>query len=173
LLRKTWRTGKDGAGEDHPRVQDRAGLERQANTISAPQKTVIGSFRLTGTIRVFERHIQLPRLGRLRLHERGYLPRDAHMCAERSSARVLSATVSEHARFLRSKNRSWFVSVQVEIDVPDPVPATGPALGVDLGIRTLATCSDGRAFANPKALEHAQKSLRWALRPNVPRQPLT
>ena len=121
------------------------------------RKRGIGSFRLTGTIRVFERHIQLPRLGRLRLKERGYLPRDAHMCAERSSTRVLSATVSEHAG-------RWFVSVQVEIDVPDPAPATGPALGVDLGIRTLATCSDGRTFANPKALEHAQKSLRRAQR---------
>lgn len=121
------------------------------------RKRKIGSFRLTGTIRVFERHIQLPRLGRLRLHEGGYLPGDAHMCAELRSARVLSATVSEHAG-------RWFVSVQVEIEVPDPAPATGPAVGVDLGIRTLATCSDGRTFANPRALEHTQKSLRRAQR---------
>ncbi len=135
------------------------------------RKRKIGSFRLTGTIRVFERHIQLPRMGRLRLKERGYLPStsaeqksaNAHMCAERSSARVLSATVSEHAG-------RWFVSVQVEIDVPDPAPATGPAVGVDLGIRTLATCSDGRTFANPRALEHAQKSLRRAQRTLARRQ---
>ncbi|MHA2406688.1 MAG: RNA-guided endonuclease TnpB family protein, partial [Candidatus Hermodarchaeia archaeon] len=32
-----------------------------------------GSFRLTGTIRVFPNAIQLPRLGRLRLKEREYL----------------------------------------------------------------------------------------------------
>ncbi len=121
------------------------------------RKRKIGSFRLTGSIRVFERHIQLPRLGRLCLKERGYLPKDTHMCAERRSARVLSATVSEHAG-------RWFVSVQVEIEVPDPAPAAGPALGVDLGVRTLATCSDGRTFANPRALEHAQKALRRAQR---------
>jgi transposase len=129
------------------------------------RKRKIGSFRLTGTIRVFERHIQLPRLGRLRLHERGYLPListsqksgDAHMRAELRSALVLSATVSEHAG-------RWYVSVQVEMEVPDPAPATGPAIGVDLGIRTLATCSDGRTFANPRALEHTQKSLRRAQR---------
>ena len=58
----------------------------------------------------------------------------------------------------------WYVSVQVEMDAPDPAPATGPVLGVDLGIRTLATCSDGRTFTNPRALEHAQKSLRRAQR---------
>ena len=34
------------------------------------KKKGIGSFRLTGTIRVFERHIQLPRLGRLRPGDR-------------------------------------------------------------------------------------------------------
>src|SRR5438105_15103297 len=36
----------------------------------------IGSFHLTGTIKVTERTIQLPRLGVLRLKERGYLPAD-------------------------------------------------------------------------------------------------
>src|SRR5476651_1970071 len=35
------------------------------------KKKGIGSFRLTGAIRVFERHIQLPRRGCLRITERG------------------------------------------------------------------------------------------------------
>ena len=34
----------------------------------------IGSFRLTGAIRLFSDAIQLPRLGRLRLHEYDYIP---------------------------------------------------------------------------------------------------
>jgi putative transposase len=120
------------------------------------RKRRIGSFRLTGTIRVFERHIQLPRLGRLRLHERGYLPLISTL-QKSGDADILSVTVSEHAG-------RWYVSVQVEMEVLDPAPATGPAIGVDLGIRTLATCSDGRTFANPRALEHTQKSLRRAQR---------
>jgi putative transposase len=50
------------------------------------------SFRLNGSIRVVEDSIQLPRLGRLRLKERGYLPIEgaAHV-------RIVSATVSERA----------------------------------------------------------------------------
>jgi len=36
------------------------------------------TFRLTGSIRVLEGHIQLPRLGRLHLKEKGYLPVGAH-----------------------------------------------------------------------------------------------
>src|SRR5438876_4936771 len=66
----------------------------------------IGSFRLTGAIRVFADAVQLPRLGRLRLHERDFLPTDA---------KVLSATVSEEAG-------RWFVSLQVVIEQDKPVP---------------------------------------------------
>jgi transposase len=42
------------------------------------RKNGVGSFTLTGAIRVSEKALQLPRLGVLRLKERGYLPRDAH-----------------------------------------------------------------------------------------------
>ncbi|HET9922263.1 MAG TPA: RNA-guided endonuclease TnpB family protein [Ktedonobacteraceae bacterium] len=104
----------------------------------------IGSFRLTGSIHVFADAIQLPRLGRLRLYEHGYLP---------MSAKVLSATVSEEAG-------RWFVSVQVEEVVSEPACTATSAIGVDLGIKTLATLSDGTTFENPRALKHAQKRLR-------------
>ena len=62
------------------------------------RKRGLGSFRLTGSIVVLSTAIQLPRLGRLRLKERGYLPTDA---------KVLSATV-------RESGGHWYVSVLVE-----------------------------------------------------------
>ena len=63
------------------------------------KKKGLGSFRLTGRIVVSDATIVLPRLGRLRLKERGYLPT--------SGVAILSATVSEQAGH-------WYVSVQVE-----------------------------------------------------------
>jgi transposase len=105
----------------------------------------LGSFRLTGSIHVYEKAIDLPRLGRLRLHECGYLPT--------SGVKVLSATVSEEAG-------RWLVSVQVEEEVPDPSVATGEPIGIDVGIKTLAQCSDGRSIANPKALQADLKKLK-------------
>jgi putative transposase len=80
---------------------------------------------------VFANAIQLPRLGRLRLKERSYLP----TCG----VKLLSATVSEHAG-------RWFVSVQVEMELPDSEPAERPVAGVDLGVKALATVSDGPLF---------------------------
>jgi putative transposase len=104
----------------------------------------IGSFRLTGAIKVFSDAVQLPRLGRLRLHEQDYIP---------TSAKVLSATVSEQAG-------RWYVSVQVEEEQVLPERTARTAIGVDLGIKTLATLSDGTTFYNPRALKQAQKKLR-------------
>jgi putative transposase len=104
----------------------------------------IGSFRLTGSIKVFSDAVQLPRLGRLHMHEYDFIPTDA---------KVLSATVSEQAG-------RWFVSIQVEEEQEKPNPLATSAIGVDLGIKPLATLSDGKAFANPRALQHAQKRLR-------------
>ena len=104
----------------------------------------IGSFRLTGSIKVFSDAVQLPRIGNVRLYEHDYLP---------TQGKILSATVSEQAG-------RWFVSIQVEEEQSQPVMTATTAIGVDLGIKTLATCSDGTIFENPRALKHAQKKLR-------------
>lgn len=102
------------------------------------------SFRLTGSIRVTDTHIKLPRIGWLKLKEHGYIPVDG--------LHILSATVSETAG-------RWFVSVQVEQELVISL-ATGEPIGVDLGIKSMAVCSDGQHFENPKALRKAQKKLR-------------
>ena len=105
----------------------------------------MGSFRLTGAIHVFDKAIQLPRLGLLRLKERGYLPT--------SDVHILSATVSEKAG-------RWFVSLQVEMEIPDPLPAQKPVAGVDLGINRMAQVSDGSYIENPRALKQALAKLK-------------
>jgi len=108
------------------------------------KKQGLGSFRLTGAIVVFPAAIQLPRLGRLRLKERGYLPT--------AGVKLLSATVSEQAGH-------WYVSVQVEQAQEMPT-TTGPVVGVDLGVKTLATCSDGTVIPNPGPLKRRLKKLK-------------
>jgi len=113
------------------------------------KKCGLGSFRLTGKITVIKNKIKLPRLGWLRLKEKGYIPTD--------SVKILSVTVSEKARH-------WFVSVQVEQEICSEFPATGSPLGVDLGIKHMAVISDGREFENKKALRFSLRKLRRAQR---------
>jgi putative transposase len=109
------------------------------------KKKGLGSFRLNGAIHVFEKAIQLPRLGVLRLKEAGYLPT--------SGVHILSATVSE-------KGGRWFVSLQVEMEIPDLQLSKKPVAGVDLGIHRLAQVSDGTYFENPHALKRSLTKLK-------------
>jgi putative transposase len=103
-----------------------------------------GDFRLTGSIAAFPDAIQLPRLGRLRLKERGYIPT--------RGVKMLSATVSEQAGH-------WYVSllVEQEQDIPEN---TGPVVGVDLGLKRLATLSDGHVEENPRHLKRRLKKIK-------------
>ena len=52
----------------------------------------------------------------------------------------------------------YFASVLVDTDIQE-LPASpvqgDTALGIDLGIKSLAVCSDGRTFDNPKNLQHS------------------
>ena len=104
----------------------------------------IGSFRLTGRVVVGKKWMQLPVLGRVRVFERGYLPRGKH---------VLSATVPERAG-------KWFVSLLVEETFKTEGAPGGDAIGVDLGIKDLAVGSDGSRYPNPKVLKHHLVALK-------------
>lgn len=83
-----------------------------------------------------ERHrIKIPSLGWVRLKEKGYIPttKDGYV--------VKSGTVS-------IKAGRYYVSALVE--VPD-IPVTdefNEGIGIDLGIKDFAICSDGRTFKN-------------------------
>ena len=74
---------------------------------------------------------------------------------ETADAKILSASVSERAG-------RWFVSIQVEEDLPayQGVKDEHDVVGVDLGIKTLATVSDGTKYENPKPLKTKLRKLR-------------
>lgn len=101
------------------------------------------SFRVR-QVKIFDGHIQLPRIGKIKLAQTDYLP---------VGPLKLSATVS-------SKAGRWFVSVLVEEEMEPLIDSKNEIVGVDLGIKTLATCSDGTTFPNPKALSSNLKKLK-------------
>ena len=102
------------------------------------------SFRLTGSVHVEDSRIKLPRIGWLRLKEKGYIP---------VGARVASLTISERAG-------RWFVSALCHTDQQEPpLFQGGEVLGADLGSKVLAFVSDERRFENPKAYRKLEKQL--------------
>ncbi|OGS50652.1 MAG: hypothetical protein A3K65_08960 [Euryarchaeota archaeon RBG_16_68_12] len=108
------------------------------------RKHGLGAFTLTGAITIRPGQIRLPRLGWVRLKENGYLPSKIH---------INSATVSERAG-------RWFVSVNVVMQREKPKPISGPVVGVDRGLRSLAVVSDGIIVENPRALHRHERKLK-------------
>jgi putative transposase len=123
----------------------KSGMKRKGFPRFKLRKNGIGSFRLTGTIRVSENNIQLPSLGKLRLKEHGYLPVEG--------VKILSATISEAAG-------RWFVSLQVKQEIAAPAVQRAHVVGIDVGIKHLVVTSDGETFDNPKALTKVLQTLR-------------
>lgn len=142
---KNMRSSRNGA-QRAPRKGAKMGFPKRKT-----KKKGLGSCRFTGTIKVFDGQVQLPRIGVVRLKEQGYIP----------VGKYGQATISERAGH-------WFVSVTTE-DASEQPELTRPegtrVVGIDVGIKTLATCSDGETFANPKALAAKTKQLRrWQRR---------
>jgi putative transposase len=140
--------------------------KRQGRAVGMPRFKSKRKARLacrftTGTIRAESggRHVTLPRLGTIRTHEptAKFLAR-----VQAGTARILSATV-------RHERGRWFCSFQVEVR-RDLVRVARPdaAVGIDLGVKTLAVMADStgeiREVANPRHLDAALKQLRRASR---------
>ena len=102
------------------------------------------SFYLANTCITIEgRHVKIAKLGEVRLREE-----------LRFVGRIMSARISRTAG-------QWSISVAVE--VPDVVPVHDRptvAVGVDLGVNTMAALSTGEMRENPRALSKHEKKLK-------------
>lgn len=115
------------------------------------KKGIRDSFYMANNVfRLKDRAIYVPKLGWVKMRE-----------ALRFSGKILSATISRIAD-------KWFVSVTVEIPNPPKTCESQEVVGVDLGIKTLATLSNGQQFFAPKPLKKYLKKLkrmsRWLSR---------
>ncbi|MFN8487191.1 MAG: RNA-guided endonuclease TnpB family protein [Caldilineaceae bacterium] len=54
----------------------------------------------------------------------------------------------------------WYISIQVEIEQPEPLRFEQRSTGVDLGVKTLATLSNGDEFENQKLLRRELNQLK-------------
>jgi putative transposase len=65
---------------------------------------------------------------------------------------------------VKREGRRWYVVLSCDNVPAQPLPATGAVVGVDLGVASLATTSDGRHYGNPRFLEAASVRLADAQR---------
>ena len=180
-IRKRWNADKDtiAVGEDgKPRWQENSkeayssGIEALAKGLSNWSKSRKGDrkgrrvgfpkfkskskttprFAYTaggfGLIEGDPKALRLPKIGRVHCME--------DVAKRVNGARVLRMTISQHAG-------RWYASLTVERDdKPVTNPPKGGAVGVDLGVKNLATLSDGTVVENPRYLRKSERKLKKA-----------
>jgi putative transposase len=65
---------------------------------------------------------------------------------------------------LSKKAGKWYASFSCVVDTPAPLPATGKDVGIDVGLSSLITTSDGEKKEHPRFYRKAQRRLRVAQR---------
>jgi putative transposase len=59
----------------------------------------------------------------------------------------------------REPDGRWYVTFAIDTSAPAPLPGTGQAAGVDLGVHDFAVTSDGDRIANPRHLQRKARNL--------------
>lgn len=91
-------------------------------------------------------HVQLEKLGKVKMSERNRIPTDSKY----SNPRIGFDGIH------------WYVSVGVEWN-PEEIELTNESIGIDIGIKDLAVCSNGMTFKNinkTKTVRKKEKKLR-------------
>ena len=99
-------------------------------------------------VEVKGKRIRLPKIGWVKMFEE-----------VRFDGPIKEVTISRTAH-------RWFVSLIIDTGEPNLVEdvSTKPGVGIDVGINTLATCSDGIKYDNPRPLERHERKLKRAQR---------
>jgi putative transposase len=105
------------------------------------------SFRISEKFYVTNSTVHIPKIGKVRLKEKGYIP---------------TKDIKNNSITISKESDRWYISVQVEQDIPELTNQIKSVIGVDVGIKTLATCSNGQIFENPKYLQKSKKKLAHA-----------
>ena len=95
-----------------------------------------------GTVRTEGKTVVLPRIGRVAMVEE-----------LRFNGSIREVTVNRTAG-------TWFACFCIEDGQEPPPVKDGPTIGVDVGVGTMATCSDGMTVKNPRALASSVRGLR-------------
>ena len=96
-----------------------------------------------GNIRISDKYIKLPKIGLVRVKKH----RDF-------DGLIKSVTVSQNS------SGKYYVSVLVDCKEQEKLPKSENKIGIDLGIKEFAICSNGDKYENPKHLRKSEKRLK-------------
>ena len=115
-------------------------INTQKNEVQS-YKTKFNKTSKGGSIRIEGNHIQLPKLGEVKFAK-----------SREVEGKIKTATIR------RTNTGKYFIALTCELEI-DELPKTNKKVGVDVGLKDFAICSDGVVFKNPKWLRNKTKRL--------------
>ena len=131
---------RDGYDRFFNRQNEHPKFKRKQTEQSYTTKWINNNIEINGN------HIKLPKLGLLRFAK----SRDV-------KGQIARATIR------RSAAGKYFVSILSELEIK-PMDKTGSVIGIDLGLESFATLSNGEKISNPRTLRRHQDQLASAQR---------
>lgn len=104
------------------------------------------SFRYPQGVKLEGNRIKLPKIGWVKFIK-----------SQEVEGRVKNVVVSR-------RMEKWYVSIQVEMDVPEPVHESKSVVGIDMGVVRFATISDGTFIEPIRAFDKAKRKVAIAQR---------
>ena len=146
----TWLKKTDSTAEQSSLKQFQSAYEGKFNGKGKPKfksrkdRQSYTSKNNKNTIRFCGNGLVIPILGFVKFRNRKLIP----------EGRILSATIS------REKDGRYYASLCCTDIVEKHLPQNDRAVGLDLGLKSLAVTSDGQCFENQKALARQEEKLR-------------
>lgn len=97
---------------------------------------------VNGNISIDKNKIKLPKLGLVKFK-----------ASRQVEGKIKTATIAKH------KNGKYYVCLSCEVDI-QPLPYVNKTIGVDVGLKEFAVCSDGLRVENPKHLRKSEAKLK-------------
>lgn len=103
-------------------------------------------------LKVNDDYVQLEKIGLVRMSDEGRLPKGDY---KKDKIKVTNPRIKHNGRY-------WILTLGVEIE-DERVELTNVSLGIDVGIKDLAICSDGQVFKNinkTRVIKRLEKRLK-------------
>lgn len=118
-------------------------FKRNADFPKFHKKGINDSFALSNDqFSIKDNKVRIPKLGWVKMSE-----------TLRFSGKIIGSTISGRAGY-------WFISIQVEIPDKEKVRNDNDVIGIDLGVETLVTLSNGAKYQGAKATKKYEQKLR-------------
>lgn len=117
------------------------GLSKEKGMPKYKKKGQRDSFRYPQGTKLDDDKIYLPKIGWLKFRK-----------SREVEGTIKNVTVSKNAD-------KWYISIQVEMEVADPIHPKTSMVGIDLGITKFATLSDGTAYEPVNSAKKLKKNL--------------